>query len=506
MSKLGYQLFLGRIVHSLSLKELEILPIAALGVKDGAIMFLDPNVASIREAKKKYPHFKHAESTVLSSTQFLFPGLVDSHLHAPQWPNLAIGMEGSLADWVRDYTDPIEASYSDNEKAKCIYSELVQKELELGSTTVAYNSTIHHEATNVLADMCLKFGQRAIIGKLCIVGPASHHNYEPSVEQSLADEKRSIKYIQKVDPEGELVMPCVQPRGGPWAPPELMEGLRKLSHNSNGKKIHVQAHMCETVDDIEKMRKLHPGFKDYGEMYQSHGLMHEKSILAHCIHLSDVDMEILAQSGAGVAHNPNSNTCLRDGICRVRELLNKGVKVGLGTDCSAGYSTFMLDSMRQASNVSRHLAMRTGDDKNTLEFKEIVFLGTLGSAGLLSLDDKIGNFNPGKAFDALLVDVGLEDCINIHGWEQDDLALVKKWVFMGDDRSIRKVFVNGVHVAGKLKPGNSWLHECRLRVTHLTERCISYFNTSTESKQTVPNFKDISINGKKSYQESLSDI
>jgi len=448
------QVFIGRVVHSLSLSELEILPLAGLGVlEDGTISFLDDSIKCLTDAHEKYPSFKSAPCTTLTPTQFLFPGLIDAHLHAPQWPNLALGMEGTLAEWVRDYTDPMEASYSDNDKARRVYSELVQKELELGSTTVAYNSTIHYEATNILADMCKKYGQRAIVGKMCIIGGASHGNFEASVEQSLIDEEKSVKYIQKIDPEGKLVLPCIQPRGGPWAPPDLMEGLGKLSQNGGREKIHVQAHMCETVDDIEKMKEVHPGFGNYGDMYQSHGLMHEKSILAHCIHLSDIDIEVLLKTKAGVAHNPNSNTCLRDGVCRVRELLNKGVKVGLGTDCSAGYSTFMLDSMRQASNVSRHLAMRTGDDRNTLGFNEIVYLGTMGSAKVVALDDKIGNFKPGKCFDALLVDVGLKDCINISGWENDDLALVKKWVFMGDDRSIRKVFVNGKFVAGKDKLG-----------------------------------------------------
>ncbi|RDW73632.1 guanine deaminase [Coleophoma crateriformis] len=461
-------IFIGRIVHSLSLKKLEILPWAGLGIENDTIVFVDRSIKSVSDARKKYPSFATAASTVLSSTQFLFPGLIDTHLHAPQWPNLAMGMEGNLAEWVRDYTDPIEASYSDNEKAKRVYSELVQKELELGSTTVAYNSTIHYQATNILADMCLKYGQRSIIGKLCILGGATHHNYEKSVEQSLEDEEKSVEYIQKIDPTGKLVLPCIQPRGGPWAPPALMDGLGKMSQNGGGEKLHVQAHMCETEDDIEKMRKVHPGFENYGEMYKSHGLLHEKSILAHCIHLSDVDIAILAETGAGVAHNPNSNTCLRDGVCRVRELLDKGVKVGLGTDCSAGYSTFMLDSMRQASNVSRHLSMRTGDDNNTLGFTEIVYLGTLGSAGVLSMQDQIGNFLPGKLFDALLIDVGGNDCINISGWEKDDLALVKKWVFMGDDRSIRKVFVNGVHVAGKDKPKKAaWLKRTIAKLMNL---------------------------------------
>lgn len=277
---------------------------------------------------------------------------------------------------------------------------------------------------------------------MCIVGNASHGNFENSIEESLADTKKTLEYIAKIDPETKLIYPCIQPRGGPWAPPELMEGLGQLSSGGE-KKLHVQGHMCETPDDIKRMLKVHPEFKTYGEMYKAHGLMHEKSILAHCIHLTETDMVILKETKAGVAHNPNSNTCLRDGVCRVRELLNRGIKVGLGTDCSAGYSTFMLDSMRQASNVSRHLSMRTGDDKNTLGFSEIVFLGTLGSAQVLDLDKKTGNFEQGKEFDALLVDVGGKDCINIEGFEEDDLALVKKWVFIGDDRSIRKVWVSG---------------------------------------------------------------
>lgn len=93
--------------------------------------------------------------------------------------------------------------------------------------------------------------------------------------------------------------------------------------------------------------------------------------------------------------------------------------------------------------------MRTGDDSNTLGFNKIVFLGTLGSVEVLDLDTKIGNFVQGKEFDALLVDVGGEDCINIDGFEDNDLAYVKRWVFMGDDKSIRKVFVTGKEVAGK---------------------------------------------------------
>lgn len=407
------------------------------------------------DACSRHSGFEGAKCISLDPLQFLFPGLIDTHLHAPQWPNLAIGMEGNLRDWVENYTDPIEESYHDVEKAKRVYDELVRKELDLGTTTVAYNSSIHAEATNILADKCLQYGQRAVIGKLCILVGSTHGNWEVSTDTSLKDTQKTLDHMARIDPDEEYIMPCVQPRGGPYVPPDLMSGLGALSKSQSGaseprsRSMRMQGHMCETQSDVKRTFQTHPGFTHYSEMYKAYGLLHERSILAHCIHLSDRDIDLLVQSGAGVAHNPNSNTCLRDGECRVRQLLDRGVKIGLGTDCSAGYSTSMLDAMRQASNVSRHLAIHTMDDKWVLSFPELVYLATLGAADVLDLKHKLGNFKVGKKFDALIVDTGLDDCVNVSGFEKDDLALVKKWVFLGDDRSIRKVFVNGKLVSGK---------------------------------------------------------
>lgn len=186
-------------------------------------------------------------------------------------------------------------------------------------------------------------------------------------------------------------------------------------------------------------------------MYKAYGLLTDKTILAHCIHLQPKDIENIVSSKAGVAHNPNSNTCLRDGICRVRDLLDAGVKVGLGTDCSAGYMPSIHSAMRDASNVSRNLAMQEGDDKYILSFSELVYLATMGGAEVVGMKDKIGNFEVGKEFDALVVDV--KDVISVDegAWQADsgrDEDLVKKWVFLGDDRTIRRVFVGGKLVSG----------------------------------------------------------
>jgi guanine deaminase len=186
-------------------------------------------------------------------------------------------------------------------------------------------------------------------------------------------------------------------------------------------------------------------------MYKANGLLNHRSILAHCIHLQPKDFDNLKASQAGVAHNPNSNTCLRDGECRVRELLDAGIKVGLGTDCSAGYMPSIHDAMRNTSNVSRHLAMKMKDDRYVLGFTEIVYLATMGGAKVVGLDDQIGNFVPGKKFDALLIDVEGITSADPSLWAEeteDGLALVKKFVFLGDDRRIKRVYVDGKLVAG----------------------------------------------------------
>lgn len=146
-----------------------------------------------------------------------------------------------------------------------MYADVVRTTLRLGSTTVAYNTTIHEEATRILAETALRAGQRAIVGKMCVTLGATHGNFEPSSESSVAASERSIKQIQAMDMDRHLIHPCVQPRGGPYCPPDLMTGL---GQQVKAYKVYVQGrfasfsdrfprsrltfvgHMCETPSDI----------------------------------------------------------------------------------------------------------------------------------------------------------------------------------------------------------------------------------------------------------------
>lgn len=249
----NFQIFIGRVIHGKSLTELEISPNAAIGVRpDGTIAFVDAKPENPADVKARYASdgFVGAAITVLERSQFLFPGMVDTHLHAPQWPNLALGMEGTLRELVENWTDPMEESYHDNENARRIYADVRARTLKLGSTTVAYNSSIHAEATNILADSALNSYQRAIIGKINIVQGSTHGNWENSIEASLEDSEKPIKHILEIDPNSKLIHTCIQPRGGSYCPPELMKGLGDLTDRYD---TYVQGHMCETVEDIGRI-------------------------------------------------------------------------------------------------------------------------------------------------------------------------------------------------------------------------------------------------------------
>lgn len=210
------------------------------------------------------------------------------------------------------------------------------------------------------------------------------------------------------------------------------------------------------------------GGKDYASIYHEAGLLTNKTVLAHGVFLENEEIELLAETGTSISHCPASNTMLSSGLCDVFRLLEGGVKVGLGTDVSGGNCVSIKDVMLRAMDVSHHLEFikkeeikRTGKmpttqpDYKPLNYKQAVYLATLGGASALAVDDVVGNFEVGKEFDALLIDTSLFPMPNFvlsqmieqnFTPEQKVLELVQKFIFSGDDRNIVKIFVAGKQV------------------------------------------------------------
>lgn len=252
-----------------------------------------------------------------------------------------------------------------------------------------------------------------------------------------------------------------------------MDFMKKLGALARSYDLPIQSHISENLNEISFTLEIFPGHKNYAEVYDAAGLLTNKCVMAHGVHLEDEEIKLFAERGTAVAHCPNSNTNLRSGMCDVKRLIEGGVKVGLGTDISGGNRISILDSMRAALDVSHHINfMKKQNVKGTgqvpetpenfkyepLDYKQAIFLATLGGAQAMALDSKIGNFIIGKSFDALMIDAyaGAVDEFKLpkiltekSSKEENFQKVLEKFVYVGDDRNILKVFVNGREVVSK---------------------------------------------------------
>jgi len=198
---------------------------------------------------------------------------------------------------------------------------------------------------------------------------------------------------------------------------------------------------------------LFPQFTNEADLYEHYGLLGERTILAHCCHMTEYEMQRLKELRCGVAHCPISNMTVGGGFMAapIRDFLKRGIKVGLGTDSGGGFSSSILDAMRQAIIASNAREMLSGGRDKGLTIPEVFYLATLGGAEVCCLETEIGNFREGKSFDALVVGtLGEDQGIMTMVTEDDKLPTVfEKFVMTGDDRNIVQVYVRGRLVKGK---------------------------------------------------------
>ncbi|KAI1340434.1 guanine deaminase [Xylariaceae sp. FL0016] len=465
MTLLKNHLFLGTFIHSKKLGELEYLHNTAVCVDtSGKIVAIEQNCSqqkamSALNAKLGWS-LDTVSVTVAKDGQFFFPGFIDTHVHASQYPNIGIFGKTTLLDWLNTYTFPMEASLESLPKARKVYTRCIRRTLAHGTTTAAYYATIHVESTNLLADLCLSMGQRAFVGRVCMDQLGPDYYLDESPEQGLAATKANIDHIRKIDPNFDIVSPIITPRFAPACSTGVLQKLGELQKETQ---LPTQTHVSENVNEIKLVQELFPDSKNYTDVYEKAGLLNDKMILAHAVHLSEQEADLIASRGAKVAHCPCSNSAITSGEARVRWMLEKGIGVGLGTDMSGGYSPSVLEAARQASLVSNHLAMpgsSLGDvtqlvrEKAKLSVDEVLHLATRGGAEVVGLKDKVGGFGVGMEWDAQLISLGRVDDevsesdmrdegnVDFFGWESWDERMAK-WVFNGDDRNTKKVWVRG---------------------------------------------------------------
>ncbi|XP_047511366.1 guanine deaminase [Pieris napi] len=436
--------FVGVIASARSLKDLNAFT-GYLSVESGVITSIGTK-EELDNQKNKFKDFKFIH---LKSNQFLMPGLIDCHTHAPQFPNIGLGLDRPLLEWLDKYTFPLESQYSNIDFASRVYDTVVQRLLINGTTTACYFGSLHKEGCLELVKSAIKYKQRALVGKVSM-NIKNNIGYYNDTQTEL---KQTEEFIQSVlEFKSELVYPIVTPRFAVSCDHELMCGLSKIAQKYN---CRIQSHVSENTKEIEHVLKCFSECTTYSHVYDQCGILTKKCIMAHAVHLSKKEMELFASKGVSVAHCPASNTRLRSGLCPVRRLIDNGVTVGLGTDVAGGDSATILDAMRRAMDVSTHLELLGNEE--AINWKEAFYLATLGGAKALNLDEKIGNFAVGKEFDALVIDAysknGPTDDY-VYPLPADDeehiLNILQRFLYVGDDRNIVQVYVKGEIVKDNL--------------------------------------------------------
>jgi guanine deaminase len=281
---------------------------------------------------------------------------------------------------------------------------------------------------------------------------------DESAEEALSKTKECIAHVKTLDPEYEWVTPILTPRFAPACSRNCMKELGKLATETG---LPLQTHIAENMNEVRLVREMFPEYEGYAHVYDGAGLLTNKMILAHAVHLTPSEVELVRKRDAKISHCPSSNTALTSGCTRVRNLMNKGIDIGLGTDVSGGFSASILEVARQAIWVSRFVAMSDGDEAK-LSVEEVLFLGTRGGAKVVGLEDRIGGFEVGKDWDAQLIVLNTVDVdaikpeehdpqVDIFGWEVWE-DRVHKWVYGGDDRNTAAVWVKGrlVHSTSRM--------------------------------------------------------
>ena len=387
--------------------------------------------------------------------QYILPGLVDLHIHAPQWPQLGKALHLPLDQWLLQCTFPMEAKYADRVHAEQVYTSLVDTLLANGTTTAVYFATVHVESTMRLADICLAKGQRGLVGKVAMDDPDQCPDYyrDASATAAIEGTRDLIAYVQALpDNEAGLVRPVITPRFIPSCTDRLLEGLGALAEETA---CHVQTHCSE--GDWEHAFVLERLGRTDTHALHDFGLLRPNTILAHSNFITDEDMDLIGRVRAGIAHCPLANLYFSNAVFPLRAALDKGLQIGLGSDISGGASPSILDNCRHAITASRALedgvdpaldAADRGRPMSRIDFRIAFWMATAGGAAALNLP--VGRFAPDCCFDAVLVDTRRHDS-NLMVWQDDDSLedVLQKIIYNAGRDDIRKVWVNGHLVTDK---------------------------------------------------------
>jgi guanine deaminase len=369
----------------------------------------------------------------------IFPGLIDCHTHLTQYSAVARG-ESELLPWLRQHIFPIEREFTGpkaREEAPRFFRELARH----GTTTAMVYAAIYADSCEIGFQAAKESGLRVILGKMMMdVGSYGQLQPKKVASVSLVESERLCRKWHRAE-DGRLEY-AFSPRFAVACSEKLMRGAAEMAARFDA---YLQTHLAENREEIEKVRHLYMGARDYTHVYEKCALLTPKTVLGHCIHLNPREIAAIAAAQSSVAHCPTSNLFLGSGLIKLDQLLKAGIAVGLGSDVAAGPELNMWQVMRAAIDVQKARAAYE-PNLRPLRPSEAFYLATHGGARALGKASVIGTLDPGKEADLIVVDLGAvapyrKDRQSLHQIPTGDvLALC---IYRGGPHANLKTYVRG---------------------------------------------------------------
>ena len=400
--------------------------------EDGLLMIDAGHVVNVGAAE----HLLRAlpEDTQLHdySGKLIVPGFIDCHVHFPQLD--IIGSYGAqLLDWLNQYAFPAEAKFADPDHAHEVANVFVDELLANGTTTALVFGTVHAHSADAIFEAADARGMRLIAGKV-LMDSNCPEELRDDAETGYAESKA---LIERWHGKGRLGY-AITPRFALTSSPEQLAAAGRLADEYPD--VWVHTHLAENMEEVDEIARLFPDSRSYLDVYERHGLLRERSVFAHCLHMDDEDRSSMASHGGAAAFCPTSNLFLGSGLLDLSSMRKAGIRCGLGTDVGGGTSLSLLKTASEAYKVL-HL------QQQSLPATRALYLATLGAAEALYLDDRIGNFEKGKEADFVVLDfegssLTARRTAAAKTIEEKLFALIT----LADDRNIAATWVNGVAV------------------------------------------------------------
>jgi guanine deaminase len=359
----------------------------------------------------------------------IMPGFIDTHVHSAQTDVIAT-YAGQLLSWLERCTYPEEERFSDPLYARESAEFFVSQLLRNGTTSAAVFTTTFASSVDAVFEAASRQGMRLISGKLLM----DRHAPQRLLDEAQNDYDDCVRLIRQWHGKDRLQY-AVSPRFAPTSSERQLKVAQQLFHEFDG--VYLQSHLAENPAEVAWVTELFPHCDGYVDVYDHYGLLAERAIYAHGIHLDTRELSRLSESGAALAFCPSSNLFLGSGLLDLSAVTGLGMRMGLATDVGAGTSFCLLQTMRDAFRVRQLRGFRAAPCY-------YFYLATLGAARALYVDSRVGNVLPGREADFIVIDVHATELM----WRRmmraetvDDLLFML--MILGDERSVRSTYILG---------------------------------------------------------------